>query len=58
MTNMTFSLDNDLYQRMKRHPEIKWTEILRQSLVNYLNKIEQPEKMTMEELQRSEERRV
>jgi hypothetical protein len=50
MTNMTFNLDNDLYRRMKKHPEIKWTEILRQSLANYLNKIEQPEKMSMEEL--------
>jgi len=41
MTNITFSVDDDLHKKMKAHPEIKWTEILRQSLVNYLKKLEE-----------------
>jgi len=41
MTNITFSVDDDLHKKMKQHPEIKWTEILRQSIVNYLKKVEE-----------------
>jgi len=41
MTNITFSVDNDLHKKMKEHPEIKWTEILRQSIINYLKKVEE-----------------
>ncbi|KKL92770.1 hypothetical protein LCGC14_1881340, partial [marine sediment metagenome] len=28
-------------KKMKDHPEIKWTEILRQSIANYLKKVEE-----------------
>ena len=41
MTNITFSVDDDLHKKMKNHPEIKWTEILRQSIINYLKKVEE-----------------
>ncbi len=41
MTNITFSVDDDLHKKMKDHPEIKWTEILRQSIVNYLKEVEE-----------------
>ncbi len=41
MTNITFSVDDDLHKKMKEHPEIKWTEILRQSILNYLTKVEE-----------------
>jgi len=41
MTNITFSVDDDLHKKMKEHPEIKWTAILRQSIVNYLKKVEE-----------------
>ncbi len=41
MTNITFSVDDDLHKKMKDHPEIKWTEILRQSIANYLKKVEE-----------------
>ncbi|KKK62859.1 hypothetical protein LCGC14_3000100, partial [marine sediment metagenome] len=30
-----------LHKKMKEHPEIKWTEILRQSIANYLKKVEE-----------------
>ncbi|HEC37394.1 hypothetical protein LCGC14_2312400 [marine sediment metagenome] len=41
MTNITFSVDDELHKKMKDHPEIKWTEILRQSIANYLKKMEE-----------------
>ncbi|KKK44291.1 MAG: hypothetical protein Lokiarch_19670 [Candidatus Lokiarchaeum sp. GC14_75] len=41
MTNITFSVDDELHKKMKEHPEIKWTEILRQSIANYLKKVEE-----------------
>ena len=41
MTNITFSVDDDIHKKMKEHPEIKWTEILRQSIANYLKKVEE-----------------
>jgi len=41
MTNITFSINDDIHKKMKEHPEIKWTEILRQSIINYLKKVEE-----------------
>ena len=41
MTNITFSVDDELHKKMKEHPEIKWTEILRQAIANYLKKVEE-----------------
>ena len=41
MTNITFSVDDDLHKKMKEHPEIKWTEILRQAIIDYLRKVEE-----------------
>ncbi len=39
MTNITFSIDDDIHKKMKEHPEIKWTEILRQSIIKYLKNV-------------------
>ena len=35
---------------MKKHPEIKWTEIFRESIRNYLQKLEKPRKISGKEL--------
>ena len=40
MTNITFSVDKELHRRMKEHPEIKWSEIFRQAIRNYLRRLE------------------
>jgi len=32
MPNMTLSVPDDLYAEMKRHPEIRWSEVARQAL--------------------------
>lgn len=50
MTNITFSIENDIHKRMKAHPEIKWTEILRQAILEYLTKIEEPNQISVKEL--------
>ncbi|MHA1231181.1 MAG: hypothetical protein ACTSPQ_11095 [Candidatus Helarchaeota archaeon] len=50
MPNITFSVDVELYKRMKKHPEIKWSEILRRSIIEYLKKLEGKEIITVEEL--------
>ncbi len=34
---------------MKNHPEIKWTEIVRRAIGDYLVKIEKPREMAMKE---------
>ena len=41
MTNITFSVDDDIHKKMKKHPEIKWTEILRQAIIKYLKNMEE-----------------
>lgn len=32
MPNLTLSIPEDLYEEMKRHPEIRWSEVARQAL--------------------------
>lgn len=50
MTNITFNIDKELHKKMKLHPEIKWTEILRRAILEYLKKIEEPNKISIKEL--------
>ena len=49
MTNVTFSVDDDLHKRMKEHPEINWTIILRQSILDHLEKVEGKDLVSIEE---------
>ncbi|NJE29477.1 hypothetical protein E3E38_00200 [Thermococcus sp. 18S1] len=43
MPNITLSVPLDLYRRMKKHPEIKWSEVARRAIAEYLAKIEAEE---------------
>ncbi|OGS51456.1 MAG: hypothetical protein A3K65_06410 [Euryarchaeota archaeon RBG_16_68_12] len=36
MPNLTLSVPRDLYEEMKKHPEIRWSEIARQALAKKL----------------------
>lgn len=36
MTNLTLSVPDDLYEEMKKHPEIRWSEVARQALAKKL----------------------
>jgi len=50
MTNVTFSVDKEMHKKMKAHPEVKWSEILRRAIKEYLDKIEAPNQISVEEL--------
>ena len=49
MPNITLSIPPDLYRRMKKHPEIKWSEVARKAIAEYLAKIE-AEELSSDEL--------
>ena len=36
MTNLTLSIPDDLYEEMKKHPEIRWSEVARQAVTRKL----------------------
>lgn len=40
MVSMTLSIPEDLYQLIKKHNEIKWSEIARRALWDYASKLE------------------
>jgi len=40
MTNMTLAIPDDLYKIIKKHKEIKWTEIARQAMWQQARKLE------------------
>ena len=40
MTNMTLSIPEDLYKKMKRHSEFKWSDVARKAFEKKLNELE------------------
>ena len=40
MTNMTISIPSELCEKMKKHSEVKWSEVVRKSITDYINKME------------------
>ncbi len=52
MTIITFSVDDELHKKMKDHPEIKWTEILRQSIINYIKKVEEIDVLSIKDFKK------
>ncbi len=40
MVNMTLAVPDDLYRIMRKHREIKWSEIARQAIWDYARKLE------------------
>ena len=42
MPNITFSVSEELFERMKNYPEIKWSTLYRQTIEDYLNKFDIP----------------
>ena len=33
MAHITLSISDEIYEQMKKHPEIKWSEVARQSII-------------------------
>ncbi len=40
MPTMTLSIPPELYHKMKKHPEIKWSEVARKAITEYLMELE------------------
>ena len=40
MVNLTISISEDLCEKMKRHSEVKWSEVVRKALANYIDRLE------------------
>lgn len=45
MPTMTLSIPNDLHQIVKKHSEIKWSEIARRAMWDYARKLDQLESL-------------
>ena len=48
MVNVTFAVPEELHEIMRRHPEIKWSEIARKAMWEYAQKLELMERLTSE----------
>jgi len=46
MTELKLNIPESLYQKMKKHPEIKWDSIAQSALIRYIEKIEMTEDIT------------
>lgn len=45
MTNMTLAIPEELHEVMKKHRQIKWSEIARQALQSYAKRLELMDKI-------------
>lgn len=56
MTNVTLAIPSDLHERMRKHSEIRWSEVVRKSieqkvqLLEVMDKIAQKSKLTKEDV--------
>ena len=41
MPNITLSIPEDVYRRMKKYREVKWSEVVRKAIVEYLKRLEE-----------------
>jgi len=47
MTNITLSVPAELYEKMKRYKELKWSELVRQTIENTIKELEEAELRTI-----------
>ena len=40
MVNMTVSVPKELYDKMKRYSEVRWSEVVRKALSDYVGRLE------------------
>ncbi len=55
MANLTLSVPDDLYEEMKRHPEIRWSEVARQALARKLEDLRRLDALLRESELRDED---
>ena len=41
MTNITLSIPTDVHFKMKTHKEIRWSEVVRRAITDYIGKLEE-----------------
>jgi len=41
MTNVTLSIPNEVYVKMKMHKEIRWSEVVRRAINDFIGKLEE-----------------
>jgi metal-responsive CopG/Arc/MetJ family transcriptional regulator len=46
MTNITLSIPEDLHKKMKRHSEIRWSEVVRKALADKVSDLEYMEEIS------------
>jgi len=44
MPNITVSVPKDLYKKMKKYSEVKWSEVVRKALTEYIGRLETMER--------------
>lgn len=44
MTNITLSIDDSVYKKMRKHSEIKWSEFVRKTIKKRIEELEKIEK--------------
>ena len=50
MPNITLSIPEELYRKMKKHPEVRWSEVARKAIIEFLRKLEGGFKTSTDEL--------
>jgi len=45
MTNVTLSIPEDLHLRMKKHSEIRWSEVIRKTISEKIDTLEMMDKL-------------
>ena len=48
MPSITVNVDDDLKERMERHPEINWSEVTRQAIQEKIETLEMMDELTSE----------
>jgi len=46
MVNMTIAIPDELHRKMRKRPEIKWSEIARRAIRLYVEEMEQLDRLT------------
>lgn len=46
MPNITLSIPDDLHRKMKRHPEVKWSEVVRRVISERIRDLEAMDRIT------------
>lgn len=47
MAEMKLTIPKSLFEKMKKHPEIKWSKVAQSALENYIEKIEIAEQIAL-----------